>query len=136
MTRRTKIEGLEDIKILVDTFYDRVRKDELLSPIFNGVIKDNWPVHLEKMYRFWQTILLEEHTYSGSPFAPHVKLPVNSEHFNRWKQLFFETVDEKFTGEKAEEAKFRATKMAEMFQFKIDHIHQRRKKFKLSTPTI
>ncbi|MBO0329195.1 group III truncated hemoglobin [[Muricauda] lutisoli] len=124
MTRRTKIESLEDIKILVDTFYDRVRKDELLSPIFNGVIKDNWPVHLEKMYRFWQTILLEEHTYSGSPFAPHVKLPVKGEHFERWKQLFFETVDENFLGEKAKVAKLRAEKMAEMFQIKITYLQQ------------
>lgn len=124
MPRRTKIESLEDIKILVDTFYDRVREDELLSPIFNGVIKDNRPVHLEKMYRFWQTILLEEHTYSGSPFAPHVKLPVKGEHFERWKQLFFETVDENFLGEKAKEAKLRAEKMAEMFQIKITYLQK------------
>ena len=124
MPRKTKIESLEDIKILVDTFYDRVREDELLSPIFNGVIKDNWPVHLEKMYRFWQTILLEEHTYSGIPFAPHVKLPIKGEHFERWKQLFFETVDENFLGKKAKVAKLRAEKMAEMFQIKITYLQQ------------
>ncbi len=121
MAQKTEIEGIEDIIKMVDTFYDRVRKDELLSPIFNKIIKDNWPAHLEKMYRFWQTVLLEEHTYKGSPFAPHAKLPVNKEHFNRWKQLFFETVDDNFHGEKAMEAKFRAEKMAEMFQLKIEY---------------
>ena len=53
---------LDDIKILVDTFYDKARQDTLLGPIFEGVIEDRWPEHLEKMYRFWQTVLLGEHT--------------------------------------------------------------------------
>ena len=119
------IESLEDIKQLVDCFYGKVRQDDLLADIFNKVIGNHWPTHLEKMYRFWQTVLLEEHTYNGSPFAPHVQLPVQAEHFNRWKLLFFETVDENFAGEKAEETKFRATKMAEMFQLKIEYFQNK-----------
>ncbi|NDV16688.1 globin [Muricauda sp. TY007] len=122
MVQKKEIQSLEEIKQLVDLFYGKVRKDPLLAGIFNAIIKDNWPTHLEKMYRFWQTVLLQEHTYQGSPFAPHAKLPVNKVHFNRWKQLFFETVDENFHGEKAVEAKFRAEKMAEMFQLKIEYI--------------
>lgn len=110
---------LEDIKILVDEFYGEIRSDELLAPIFNERIKDNWPVHLEKMYRFWQTVLLEEHTYFGSPFLPHADLPVDKEHFAEWLALFNKTVDRLFTGEKAEEAKWRAAKMAELFEAKI-----------------
>ena len=110
---------LEDIKILVDEFYGEIRSDELLAPIFNERIKDNWPVHLEKMYRFWQTVLLEEHTYFGSPFVPHADLPVDKEHFAEWLVLFNKTVDRLFTGEKAEEAKWRAGKMAELFEAKI-----------------
>ncbi len=121
MTETKEIVSFEDIKQMVDIFYGKVRKDDLLADIFNGIIKDNWPTHLEKMYRFWQTILLEEHTYNGSPFAPHARLPVEGKHFDRWKQLFFETVDENFSGDKATEAKFRATKMAEMFQLKIEY---------------
>ncbi|AEM71834.1 globin family protein [Allomuricauda ruestringensis DSM 13258] len=124
MVQKKEIQSLEEIKQLVDLFYGKVRKDPLLADIFNAVIKDNWPIHLEKMYRFWQTVLLQEHTYQGSPFAPHAKLRVNKEHFNRWKQLFFETVDENFHGEKAEEAKFRAEKMAEMFQLKIEYFNK------------
>ncbi|MAU16953.1 MAG: globin [Muricauda sp.] len=121
MAERKEIASLEEIKQMVDIFYGKVREDDLLADIFNGVIKDNWPTHLEKMYRFWQTVLLEEHTYNGSPFAPHVRLPVEGKHFDRWKQLFFEAVDENFSGDKATEAKFRATKMAEMFQLKIEY---------------
>lgn len=115
------IYDLNQVKVLVDTFYGKVRQDELLGHIFDGIIQDRWPVHLEKMYRFWQTVLLDEHTYYGSPFAPHAKLPVSERHFDRWKQLFFETVDENFVGDKAEEAKWRANKMAEMFLMKIEY---------------
>jgi hemoglobin len=121
MAAPTQILTLADIKTLVDTFYDRIREDELLAPIFNNRIQDKWPVHLEKMYRFWQTVLLEEHTYFGSPFMPHAKLPVDHEHFATWLTLFNKTVDELFTGVKAEEAKWRAAKMAELFEAKITH---------------
>lgn len=124
-----EIINIEDIKLLVNTFYNKVREDELLSDIFNNVIKDRWPQHLEKMYKFWQTILLEEHTYYGSPFLPHANLPVSRTHFNRWLELFFATIDELFEGEKAEEARWRANKMAEMFQLKIAS-------YKNSTPLI
>lgn len=121
MAAPTQILTLADIKTLVDTFYDRIREDELLAPIFNNRIQDKWPLHLEKMYRFWQTVLLEEHTYFGSPFMPHAKLPVDHEHFATWLTLFNKTVDELFTGVKAEEAKWRAAKMAELFEAKITH---------------
>lgn len=114
-----EIKDIEDIKFLVDSFYSKVRDDDLLSGIFNNVIQDNWPDHLEKMYRFWQTVLLNEHTYFGSPFRPHAVLPIEKDHFNRWLELFFETLDEHFTGQKAEEARMRAQKMAEMFQYKL-----------------
>ncbi len=110
---------IEDIKIMVDSFYTKIRKDELLGPIFNEKIGDNWATHLEKMYRFWQTVLLEEHTYNGSPFSPHASMPLFRNHFDRWMQLFNENIDETFTGEKAQEAKWRGEKMAEMFHYKI-----------------
>lgn len=115
------IENIDDIKLLVDSFYAKVREDALLKSIFNNVIQDRWPSHLEKMYRFWQTVLLEEHTYYGSPFVPHAKLPVDKEHFDRWLKLFNETVDTFFTGEKAERAKWQGERMAEMFLSKIQY---------------
>jgi hemoglobin len=111
----------EDIKTLVDAFYEKVRRDELLSPIFNERIQNRWPQHLEKMYSFWQTVLLNEQTYSGSPFPPHAHLPINHSHFEKWVELFISTIDELFTGDKSTEAKWRAIKMAEMFQNKIEY---------------
>lgn len=119
---KKEITQLDDIKLLVDSFYSKVRQDQQLGPIFMDKIGDRWPEHLDKMYRFWQTILLNEHTYSGSPFMHHAKLPVGKEHFEQWLLLFFETIDETFEGAAADEAKLRASKMAEMFQYKIEFI--------------
>ena len=121
MTQNKDITSLEDIKLLVDTFYNKVQKDEFIGPIFNEKIANRWPEHLEKMYRFWQTILLEVHSYTGSPFPPHKHLPVDKEHFDRWMEIFTETVDVLFTGAIAEEAKLRAKNMAEMFNYKINY---------------
>lgn len=109
------IETIEDIKCLVNSFYSRVREDAMLSIIFNDRIKDRWPEHLEKMYRFWQTVLLEEHTYFGAPFPPHATLDIDMRHYERWLELFHETIDQLFIGSKAQEAKWRGRKMAQVF---------------------
>lgn len=114
------IQNIDDIKLLVDSFYSKVREEEKLKDIFNNVIQNRWPEHLEKMYRFWQTVLLDEHTYYGSPFLPHAKLPVDLDHFDQWLILFNETVDENFSGEKADRAKWQGQRMAEMFHSKIE----------------
>jgi hemoglobin len=119
--RKNDILALDDVKLLVDTFYDKVREDQLIGPIFNERIQNRWPEHLAKMYTFWQTVLLGEHTYYGSPFPPHAQLPVEKEHFERWLSLFSETLYELFSGEIADEAMWRANKMAVMFQYKIEH---------------
>lgn len=118
---KNDIKDLSDIKLLVDGFYAKVREDDLLAVIFNSKIGNNWPKHLDKMYRFWQTVLLDEHTYLGSPFVPHAKLPVSAVHFERWLKLFSETMDELFEGEKAIKAKWQGERMAEMFLTKIEY---------------
>lgn len=115
-----EIISLDDVKKLVDAFYEKIKKDKLLGPIFNERIQDRWPQHLEKMYTFWETLLLEERTYFGSPFPVHANMPVSGKHFKRWMQLFTQTVNELFAGEKATEAKWRAGKMAEIFESKIE----------------
>lgn len=113
------ISCIDDIKKLVDTFYGTVRKDDLIGPIFNDRIEDRWPMHLEKMYHFWETVLLENHSYFGSPFPPHATLPIEAEHFNRWLEIFESTLQQLFHGPVADEALWRAGKMAQMFQYKL-----------------
>lgn len=128
MSDLNDITNLDDIKLLVNTFYDNVRKNELIGPVFNEKIQDRWPEHLEKMYRFWETVLLEVHTYSGSPFPPHAQLPVAKEHFEQWMSIFTATADSLFKGPIADEAKWRAGKMAEMFNYKIEYFRNAEQK--------
>lgn len=125
---KKEIENRVDIVFLVDDFYGKVHKDELLSPIFNSAISDKWPEHLDKMYRFWSSVLLYEKSYRGNPFMPHSVLPIEKEHFDRWLKLFAETLEDHFTGKVAEEAKWRSEKMAEMFQFKLEYYKHSEKK--------
>lgn len=117
------ISTSDDIKLMVDSFYTEVRKDRTIGPVFNAFI-DDWSEHLPKMYRFWQTILLHEYTYKGSPFQPHMKLPINNTHFKIWLKLFHKTIDEHFSGKTADEAKWRSNKMAEIFQSKLKYIRK------------
>ena len=121
MQQKKDIINVDDIKILVDGFYEKVRRDDLIGPIFNYHVKDDWPEHLDKMYRFWQTVLLGEQTYFGSPFPPHTKMNIDHTHFLRWLSLFAPTVDELFEGTKATEIKWRAEKMAELFESKLKY---------------
>lgn len=113
------IENRRDIELMVDTFYGVIQKDDILGPIFNGTIKDNWPRHLDTMYRFWQTMLLQKYIYNGSPFAPHRKLPIEAHHFERWLHHFNKAIDTNFSGKITDEAKMRAEKMAKMFMYKL-----------------
>jgi len=122
---KSDILTFKDVQLLVDTFYGKVREDDLLKDIFNNVIQDRWPQHLDKMHRFWQTVLLQEYTYQGSPFPPHFKLPVKQEHFDRWLKLFESTVDEFFVGANADRAKWQGQKMAELFLTKITYYRDR-----------
>jgi hemoglobin len=119
------IQSFEDIQLMVNEFYARIREDEMLAPVFRSRIPDDsWAPHLAKMYTFWQTILLPgEQTYRGTPFAHHVRLPIEGPHFERWLKLFTETVDTLFSGAVAEEAKFRARSIAGIFEHKLSQIN-------------
>jgi len=121
MKKIKDIMTFDDIRKLVDTFYEKVSQDALLAPIFNERIQHGWPQHLEKMYAFWQTLLSNERTYYGSPFPKHAQLRVNHSHFQKWMELFVITVDMLFKGEKANEAKLHAIKIAQIFESKIEY---------------
>ena len=123
-TIKKDIENLDDIKELVNQFYTSVQKDNMIGPIFDEVIEGRWPEHLEKMYTFWETILLDNHSYHGRPFPPHANLPIERNHFERWLELFKATLSRLFDGPKADEAFVRARNMAELFIIKLEHIRK------------
>lgn len=113
------IRNKEDIRVLIDTFYRRVRNDDLLSPIINETNIPNWPEHVSLICEFWESILLNRNQYAGEPARKHLQLPINNHHFDRWVTLFHVTLDELYSGKTTEEAKFQAHKMAEVFRTKL-----------------
>lgn len=106
----------EDVILLVNRFYDKVKQDNLLGPLFAHV---DWPHHLPIMYSFWSSMLLGEQSYKGNPFQKHVGLAITASHFDRWIELFNQTVNENFIGDNAIEVKDRARSIAGVWQYKL-----------------
>lgn len=115
---KKEISDLGDIHLLVDTFYKRAGQDDLLAPLFAYRLSANTNA-LEPVYRYWQSILLEEEADMEIPFLKPADLPLTHQHFDRWLSLFHRTVDELFTGTLADRAKFRAIRMSEVFRYKM-----------------
>lgn len=112
------IAGDPEIRLLVDTFYESIRKDDLLGSVFYERVED-WSKHLPTMYAFWGTMLFGKKEYEGNPISKHMDLPVDHLHFERWVCLFIETVDQLFSGPKAEQAKAAAKSIAHTFQIRM-----------------
>jgi len=119
----TDIEQREDIVFIVNEFYEKVRKNEILGPIFNDIAQVNWEKHLPIMYSFWASILLDEHSYAGNPMPKHINLSTQTkmaeQQFQEWLSLFHETIDQNYSGPTAEKAKVRATNIARLMLTKM-----------------
>jgi len=117
------IKSREDVEILINKFYDKVIKDDLIGFFFTDVAKIELSKHLPKMYNFWESILLGNPVYDGHPMAKH--FPINEvmameeKHFNRWLQIWEETIHENFEGENAETAVLRALNIARIMHHKM-----------------
>jgi hemoglobin len=114
-----------DIRLLIDTFYDKVQADPSIGFIFNDIAKVNWAHHLPIMYAFWEFLLLgTPDAYRGNPiqkhFDLHEKFALKAEYFDQWLSLFQGTVDELFEGPKANDAKFRAFAISETWKPKFE----------------
>jgi hemoglobin len=81
--------GIDEAMVerLVRGFYQRVRVDEMLAPVFDAVV-DDWEPHLRRMCDFWSSVALMSGRYHGQPMAKHLPLPIDSTHFDRWLELF------------------------------------------------
>ncbi len=110
----------ELIEKLVYTFYDQIRQDALLGPIFAAEIKD-WDHHLPKMVAFWSSITLKTRSYNGRPVPAHVKLEgLTAAHFDHWLELFEKTAHDIFTPEPANTFTSRAHQIANSLKMAID----------------
>ena len=89
--------GINDAFVdeLVETFYGRIREDEVLGPVFNDAIGDNWPEHLSRMKDFWASVAYNAARYSGRPVPAHKKhSSIKEEHFERWLGIFRKTLED------------------------------------------
>jgi hemoglobin len=123
MTKKD-ITTRDDIFTLVSKFYQKVRQDEVLGLFFNNTIKD-WSAHMEHLTTFWESSLFLKTKYYGNPLDVHVKVDaahnnsITELHFGLWLNLWFQTIDELFEGDYAENAKRRARKMGTFLYLKI-----------------
>jgi hemoglobin len=86
-----------NIRELVHAFYDRVRADPLLGPVFDSVLSGRWDDHLPKMCMFWGSLVLGDKRYRGNVQQAHQPLEgVEPRHFSRWLRLFLDTVCERY----------------------------------------
>jgi len=113
-----------DIDLLIRSFYEKVRKDDVLGIIFNEVVQIDWDHHIPVIVDFWETALLDADIYHRNAMEPHFAInkifPLQQHHFDRWIQLFFETLDEHFEGPTARLAKTRAKGVAGVMRIKMD----------------
>jgi hemoglobin len=130
MEARTTISNRKDIRLLVTSFYEKIRKDPVLGPVFNSIILD-WEGHFDLLTDFWESQLLVKRSYLGNPIEVHQEVDtkmnhtITPEHFGLWLNLWFATLDELFEGELVWVAKNRAQKMSTMLYMKIyEHRNQ------------
>ncbi len=120
----TDIHTRKDIEYLVDTFYEKVLEDDTIGYIFTDVAMIDLKKHMPVMYDFWETVLLGNMIYKGNPMITHIglnkKSPLKKVHFDKWLELWEETVHDEFSGPKATEAITKANQLSDLMQHKID----------------
>ena len=116
----------QDIIHLIDSFYTKVVKDDLIGSYFTEVVTLDFEKHLPVMYNFWESVLLGGTSYKGNPMIKHIQLhqkkALEEKHFNRWLTLWEQTIDEHFTGSVADQAKHRAKSIKSIMMFKLRSI--------------
>lgn len=119
----TDIKNRNDIIQLVDAFYQSALVDEVIGYIFEQTIASKLEAHLPRIYDFWESVLFHTATYKGNPMLVHIDLhrniPLTEAHFNKWIQLWGQTVNAMYTGEVASAAIAKAGMMKDLMIYKI-----------------
>jgi hemoglobin len=102
----------QQIRTMVETFYERVRDDAQLGPVFEQYKQGSWPEHMDRMVDFWSSVLLGTGRYQGNPLAKHRAIPeLRPEHFDRWLDLFADVLDSTLPEHVATDILWRAKRM-------------------------
>ncbi len=118
-----------DIKLLVDSFYNKVQHNELLANVFVTIMQVNWDKHLPTMYQFWEFILFHTGDYKNAPFPVHEhvnqKIKLTPLHFDTWINLFNQNVDALFYGKNADTIKQKAKNIKLVWSYKFEQMNKR-----------
>ncbi len=121
--KRKDITQRKDIELLVNEFYERVKQDQTIGPIFSDVANVNWDKHIPVMYDFWENIIFQTGNYTGNPMSAHFKIhekhPFTKAHFTSWLAIFQETLNDCFQGPNTELARQRALSIATVMEIKL-----------------
>jgi hemoglobin len=110
------ISSRDDIVSLLNEFYGYAQSDEIIGVKFNHI---NMAEHTQLIADFWDGILFGTKRYQGDPFGKHLDLNLTAKDFERWILLFNQTIDKNYSGPIADEAKYRAGTIAQVFQHKL-----------------
>lgn len=117
----------ESIDKLMNIFYDKIKSDNNLGPIFKSKIgesKEAWDKHKDKISNFWQGQILGEGNYRGQPMKTHIELPpFPQEFFNIWLDLFSQSLNLVFDDNCKDVFLKRAQMIANSFQNMIYKYH-------------
>ena len=108
------------LEALIPIFYQRVRDDALIGPVFDGAIVD-WDVHLDKLVAFWSSVMLTSGRYKGNPMAAHLKHrgEITAEMFDRWLALWTEVTNDLLPGAAATALQGKAARIAESLKLAL-----------------
>ena len=117
------LESRTDIEELVNKFYDKVIKDDIIGFFFTDIAQIDLQKHLPKMYNFWESILLGNSVYEGNPMRVHFPfnqvVALEQHHFERWLELWQDTLEQNFEGENVDTAILRAHNIARIMSYKM-----------------
>lgn len=122
---KKELENREDLVLLLNAFYRKAFKDELIGRFFTEVVPLDLDTHIPVIADFWEAVIFGKHGYRKNVMEVHGHIhqlsAIKKEHLHRWVKLFAETADELFEGEKAILLKQRASSIATLMDIKLNH---------------
>lgn len=119
------ITTTEDLTLVMNMFYSKMLVDQQIGYIFTDVAKLNLEKHLPMLVSFWSNSLFHTGGYKNNVTQIHKDLneleTLTPKHFERWLELFNETIDTNFKGEMTNTMKLRAKQIAITIQAKLGH---------------
>ncbi|UQN09478.1 group III truncated hemoglobin [Deinococcus sp. QL22] len=86
-----------ELRALLWAFYGAVMQDGLLAPVFRTKLGPfpgaGWPVHIARLAGFWRAVTGSPSHYRGQPALAHRHLGIGAEHFDRWLELWQDTLN-------------------------------------------